>query len=77
MDLGLTNEQKLVSLTSAEAGIKTEIFNNLLRMGIDPDTYNPETGFDTVDPVFTGEKNRVNSLIESLSMIRTKIQALS
>lgn len=42
MDLQLTNAQKLASLQAAEAGIQSEIFNMLLRMGIDPDTYNPD-----------------------------------
>jgi hypothetical protein len=77
MDLGLTSEQKLTALRAAESGIQNEIFNMLLRMGIDPDTYNPAVDNDLIDSMFTGEKNRVTSLLASLEMVRTKIQSLS
>jgi hypothetical protein len=77
MDLQLTDEQKLAALHAAEAGIQSEIFSMLLRMGVDPDTYDPDAGQATIDPAFSGERTRVNSLISSLDMIRNKIQSLS
>lgn len=76
MELGLTREQKLASLNAAKSGIQGEVFNMLLRLGIDPDTYDPNAGLDTIDPVFTGERNRINQLILSLAMIEDKIQAI-
>lgn len=76
MDLQLTNAQKLSALQSAEAGIQSEIFNMLLRMGIDPDAYNPDAEPEVIDPVFSGEKARVAALLDSLEMVRNKIQSL-
>lgn len=77
MDLQLTNAQKLSALQSAEAGIQSEIFSMLLRMGIDPDTYNPDDEPAIIDPAFTGEKARVAALLASLEMVRNKIQSLA
>lgn len=77
MDLQLTNAQKLAALQSAEAGIQSEIFNMLLRMGVDPDSFDPDAEPQTIDPAFSGEKARVSALLASLQMVRDKIQSLS
>lgn len=75
MDLGLTNEQKLAALTSVRAGIQSEIYSLLIRIGVDPDTYDPaeETGGDMV----IGERARVATLASSLEMIESKLAELS
>lgn len=75
MDLGLTKEQKLAALTSVKTGIQSEIYSLLLRIGVDPDLYDPaaESGGD----MMIGERARVNMLIDSLAMIETKTAELS
>jgi hypothetical protein len=74
MDLGLTSEQKLASLTSIQAGMKGEIYSLLFRCGIDPDTYDPE---EDNGEMFNGELTRARSMIESLKLIESKITELS
>lgn len=74
MDLGLTSEQKIASLTSIRAGMKSEVYGLLLRCGIDPDTYDPETDDGAM---FNAELTRARSMIESLELIESKIAELS
>jgi hypothetical protein len=76
MDLGLTNEQKLMALNSVKSGIQTDIYTQLIRMGLDPDTYDPSLASDPID-AFVGERVRVNTLISSLNLIESKITELS
>jgi hypothetical protein len=76
MDFGLTLEQKLATLNSAKAGIQSEIYSTLIRMGIDPDAFNAEDALPTEDS-FVGEKARVRMLIDSLALIESKITELS
>ena len=76
MDLGLTSEQKIASLTSIKAGIQMEIYNLLLRMGIDPDTYNPEEEIVNSDS-FIGEKARVQTMVGSLALVESKLAELA
>ena len=76
MDFGLTLEQKLATLNSAKTGIQGELYSNLLRMGLDPDTFNPEDALPTEDS-FIGEKARVRTLLDSLALIESKITELS
>jgi hypothetical protein len=76
MDLGLTNQQKLMALNSVKSGIQTDIYTQLIRMGLDPDTYDPASASDPID-AFVGERTRVNTLISSLDLIESKIDELS
>ena len=76
MDLGLTNEQKVMALNSVKSGIQTDIYTQLGRMGLDPDTYEPSADNDVIDS-FIGERTRVNALIASLVLIESKITELS
>lgn len=75
MDLGLTNEQKLAALTNVKSGIQSEIYSLLIRIGVDPDSYDPaaETGGDMV----IGERARVATLTSSLELIESKLAELS
>ena len=75
MDLGLTNEQKLAALASVKSGIQSEIYSLLVRIGVDPDSYDPaaEPGGDMV----IGERARVATLISSLELIESKLVELS
>lgn len=76
MDLGLTNEQKVVALNSVKNSIQTDIYTQLIRMGFDPDTYDALVENEVVDS-FVGERNRVNTLIASLTLIESKLAELS
>jgi hypothetical protein len=76
MDLGLTNAQKIAALNSVKSGIQTDIYSQLIRMGFDPDTYEPSADNDVIDS-FVGERTRVNALIASLALIESKITELS
>lgn len=76
MNLGLTGEQKLMALNSVKSGIQTDIYTQLIRMGLDPDTYDPSSETEQID-AFVGERTRVNTLIASLDLIESKIAELS
>ena len=76
MDLGLTDVQKITALNSIKSGIQTDIYAHLIRMGFDPDTYEPSADNDVIDS-FVGERTRVNALIASLALIESKITELS
>jgi hypothetical protein len=76
MDLGLTDGQKLMALNSVKNSIQTDIYTQLIRMGFDPDTYEPSADNDVIDSL-VGERNRVNTLISSLDLIESKITELS
>lgn len=75
MDFELTAQQKIDTLTATKKNIKTEIYNILIRVGIDPDTFD-ENDLSDFDPVMIGEKERVQSLLSGLSMIEAKLAAL-
>ena len=76
MDLGLTDAQKLMALNSVKSGIQTDIYTQLIRMGLDPDTYDPLSASDPIDS-FVGERTRVNTLISALDLIESKTAELS
>jgi len=75
MDFELTPQQKIDTLTATRKNIKSEIFNILIRVGIDPDTFD-ENDLSGFDPVMVGEKERIQSLLNGLSMIETKLASL-
>jgi len=75
MDFELTPQQKIDTLTATRKNIKSEIFNILIRVGIDPDTFD-ENDLSGFDPVMVGEKERIQSLLNGLSMIETKLANL-
>ena len=76
MNLGLTSEQKVMALNSVKNSIQTDIYTQLIRMGFDPDTYEPLADNEVVDS-FIGERTRVNTLIASLALIESKLAELS
>jgi len=75
MDFELTTQQKTDILTVTKKNIKSEIFNILIRVGIDPDTFD-ENDLSGFDPVMVGEKERVQALISGLILIEAKLAAL-
>jgi hypothetical protein len=77
MDLGLTNQQKEMALRNSKSGITTEIYNILIRLGIDPDTFSSVDELPTqTDGSFAGEYNRVKGLISALELIESKLNEL-
>ena len=75
MDFELTAQQKIDTLQATKRSIKSEIFNILIRVGIDPDTFTIDD-LSVFDPVMIGEKERVQSLIKGLDMIESKLADL-
>jgi hypothetical protein len=75
MDFELTPQQKIDTLTATRKNIKSEIFNILIRVGVDPDTFD-ETDLSGFNPVMVGERERIESLISGLAMIESKIASL-
>jgi hypothetical protein len=76
MDLGLTTQQKISALTGSKLGIQGEIYNLLIRMSIDPDAFDPTADLENNDS-FVGEQTRLRYLIESLTLIESKLAELA
>jgi hypothetical protein len=77
MDLGLNNQQKEMALRNSKAGITTEIYNILIRIGIDPDTFASVDELPVShDGVFAGEYGRVKGLVSALELIESKLDEL-
>ena len=76
MNLGLTSEQKIMTLNAVKSNIQTDIYTQLIRIGLDPDTYEPTADSDVIDS-FVGERTRINALIASLTLIESKLAELS
>lgn len=76
MDLGLTTQQKISALAGSKIGIQGEIYNLLIRMGIDPDAFDPTVDLENNDS-FVGEQSRLRYLLESLTLIESKLAELA
>ena len=76
MNLGLTSEQKIMTLNAVKSNIQTDIYTQLIRIGLDQDTYEPTADSDVIDS-FVGERTRINALIASLTLIESKLAELS
>ena len=76
MEFNMPASQKLAMLVSARDSVEAEIYTLLVKMGVDPETYDQETPLVT-DTAFTGERQRVTDLITSLTKIKEKITELS
>lgn len=74
MELHLSTQQKLSALQAAKSNLSTDIFNLLIRMGLDPDTY--EHGVTEVSDLMMGEKMRLDSLIVAMDMVEAKLAAM-
>lgn len=77
MELNLTSAQKLQALESSRAALSHELYNLLLRMNLDPDTFEEEDLDDIVDPAIDGELLRLRKLLASFETVKAKIQSLS
>ena len=77
MELNLTSAQKLQALESSRTALSHELYNLLLRMNLDPDTFEEEDLDDIVDPAIDGELLRLRKLLASFETVKAKIQSLS
>jgi hypothetical protein len=77
MELNLTSAQKLQALESSRVALSHELYNLLLRMNLDPDTFEEEDLADIVDPAIDGELLRLRKLLASFETVKAKIQSLS
>jgi hypothetical protein len=75
MDYGLNTEQKRAHLTNSLTNIKSEIYYTLLRSNIDPDVFDP-TDYEIAD-VLIGERERLQTLLQSLTLIERKLSELT
>lgn len=76
MDLGLTPAQKLSTLQGTKNGLANEIYTLLVRIGVDPDTFDSSQELPD-DPIVSGEKMRLQSLLSALQLVEGKIAELS
>ena len=77
MELNLTTEQKLQSLQNAEVTLSHEIYNTLLRVGVDPEVFEESDIEELRVPGFDGEILRLEKLLLSLSVVKQKVSTIS
>ena len=73
MEFNIPDSHKKAMLVTLRDGLEAEIYSMLIKMGIDPDTFDGSTGLDSVDGSFTGEKQRTKELFSSLSRVKEKL----
>lgn len=73
MEFNLTVEQRLYSLQSAESTINNDIYNTLLRAGIDPDSFDESNIDELRVPGLEGEVLRLEKLLASLAVVKEKL----
>ena len=76
MELNLTTEQKLQSLQNAEVTLSHEIYNTLLRVGVDPEVFEESDIEELRIPGFDGEVLRLEKLLSSLSVVKQKLSTI-
>jgi hypothetical protein len=76
MDFGLTNQQKIATLTDIKNNLQIELYTLLVRLGIDPEEFTEEDAIATEDS-FIGEKARIRTILAAVSMIDGKLTELS
>lgn len=76
MEFNLTADQKLASLQGASSMLNQEIYNLLLRIGVDPDEFEEEDIESLRTPALDGEISRLQQLLAALSVVTDKLSAL-
>jgi hypothetical protein len=75
MDFGLTQTQKAAALSGAKSGLALEMYNMLIRLGVDPDTYVDGDEIE-VSPQLIGEKERFQILLDSYKAVVLKLSEM-
>lgn len=76
MDFGLSTEQKRTILLSSKTSILNDLYVTLIRIGVDPDTFDGSLDIPEDDMSMYGETARVNKMVEGLALIESKLEAL-
>lgn len=76
MNFSLSTEQKQTILLSTKENAMNELYSLLVRAGIDPDQFDPAVGLSDSDIAIYGERVRIEKLIESISLIDSKLSEL-
>jgi hypothetical protein len=76
MDFGLSTEQKRTILLSSKTSILNDLYVTLIRIGVDPDTFDGSLDIPENDISMYGETARVAKMVEGLALIEAKLQAL-
>lgn len=74
MDFGLTTEQKRTILLSSKTNILNDMYVLLIRIGVDPDTFDGSLDLPEDDSSIRGERMRIEKLVQSLELINAKLQ---
>jgi hypothetical protein len=74
MDFGLTTEQKRTILLSSKTNILNDMYVLLIRIGVDPDTFDGSLDLSDDDSSIRGEKMRIEKLVQSLELINAKLE---
>lgn len=77
MDFNMTDSQKQAMLAGIQVSLESEIYTLLVRLGVDPDSFDENGEIPEVEGALFGEKNRLEQLIASLKRVREKFDQLS
>jgi hypothetical protein len=75
MEFNLTQAEKIELCQSSKSGIEKELYTLLVRLNVDPETFDEEVGFTGTN--FTGEYIRIQELVNALNRVKVKITELS
>lgn len=76
MDFSLNTEQKRTILVSTKEAALNELYSLLIRIGVDPDTFDASQGLSEDDMSIYGERLRIQKLVESISLMESKLTEL-
>lgn len=75
MQFNLTQLEKLQLCQNTKSGVEKELYALLVRLGVNPDTFDEEVGFTGTN--YTGEHLRIQELVNALNQLKVKIIELS
>jgi hypothetical protein len=75
MEFNLNTEQKIRAINETKTSMLNELFGHLLRIGIDPDEFDPTTW--VLLESATGDETRIDSLLTNIARADAKIASLS
>jgi hypothetical protein len=76
MEFALNNEQKRTILLGAKDSATNELYSLLVRIGVDPDLFESIDEIPQDDISIYGERARAQKLIDSISLINSKLEEL-
>lgn len=76
MDFKLNNSKKIEILNASIESTHQELYQTLVRLGIDPETFDANLWEEPV-PVVNHEEHRVTLMLNSIKLGQQKIQELS